>query len=80
VRAVQITVMREAVRQAVIDARSPKIATAWLSLPGLAMTQAADEETVARSKAEILKEASQAMLAQANQTRESVRSLLQATD
>ena len=72
--------MSDAVRQAVIDARNPKPAAAWLDLaPGDPVRQTV-EEAVLRSKADILKEASQAMLAQANQTRDSVMSLLQAPD
>jgi hypothetical protein len=72
--------MRDAVRQAVIDARSPAPSADWLNLPVVAPKETVSDETVARSKAEILKEASQAMVAQANQTRDSVKSLLQATD
>jgi flagellin-like hook-associated protein FlgL len=72
--------MRDAVRQAVIDARTPTATTRWIQLAPGPTSEADIEEAVARSKADILAEAAQAMLAQANQTRESVTSLLQAPD
>ena len=77
---VQITTMRDAVRQAVIDARTPAATTRWIELPPALSLGSDIEEAIARSKADILAEAAQAMLAQANQTRESVTSLLQAPD
>ena len=77
---VQITSMRDAVRQAVIDARTPAAATKWIELPPALLPGSDVAEAVARSKADILAEAAQAMLAQANQTRESVTSLLQAPE
>jgi hypothetical protein len=77
---VQITSMSDAVRQAVIDARSTQSRTTWLNLVRDNRSATNVEEAVARSKADILKEASQAVLAQANQTRDSVMSLLQAAD
>jgi len=77
---VQITSMRDAVRQAVIDARTPAAATKWIELPPALSPGSDIAEAVARSKADILAEAAQAMLAQANQTRESVTSLLQAPE
>ena len=74
--AVRITSMSDAVRQAVIDARTPDVAAKWIGYVPKG-TPEADAEVVAfRSKAEILSDASQAMLAQANQTRESIRGLL----
>ena len=70
--------MSDAVRQAVLDARSTEVRSSWLNLAPDGAQAADIAETVVRSKADILKEASGAMLAQANQTRESVISLLQA--
>ena len=75
---VQITSMSDAVRQAVIDARAVEPRKGWLDLGSDDGEATNVEETVVQSKAEILAAASQAMLAQANQTRESVISLLQA--
>lgn len=75
---VQITSMSDAVRQAVIDARTTETRKGWLEPAAAAPADADVEEAVFRSKADILAAASQAMLAQANQTRESVISLLQA--
>lgn len=75
---VQITTMRDAVRQAVIDARTRPETAKWIELPPRLPAQAGIEQVLIRSKADILAEASQAMVAQANQTRDSVMSLLQA--
>lgn len=75
---VQITSMSDAVRQAVIDARAVEPRKGWLDLGSDDGEATNVEETVVQSKAEILAAASQAMLAQANQTRESVISLLRA--
>lgn len=68
--------MSDAVRQAVIDARTPAATTKWIEYVPKETPEADAEAVALRSKAEILSDASQAMLAQANQTRESIRGLL----
>jgi len=71
--------MLDAVRQAVIDARTPPSVTLWVQRSPTAAPEIVEEEVI-RSKESILEEASKALLAQANQTRESVISLIQASD
>ena len=68
--------MSDAVRQAVIDARTPAATTKWVEYVPKEPAETDAEAIAIRSKAEILSDASQAMLAQANQTRESIRGFL----
>mgnify|MGYP003575345251 CR=1 FL=1 len=75
---VRITNMSDAVRQAVLDARLPETSERWLNITWEAPVVPLADDELARSRADIVKAASQALIAQANQTRESVISLLQA--
>jgi hypothetical protein len=69
--------MSDAVRAAVIQARSANEADRLTSAVPL-KDETFTPEAIIRSKADILKQASQALIAQANQSRDSVLSLLQA--
>jgi hypothetical protein len=77
VAAVRISSMSDAVRAAVLEARSAEPAAKWIDIDWEPAAMPLAEEAVLRSRADIVKEASQALIAQANQTRESVISLLQ---